>query len=360
MEPRLTRAVHGLLLTNLGTPDAPDPASVRRYLGEFLWDKHVLDINPVGRWLLLHGIILRTRPKKSAHAYQTIWTEAGSPLMTHSKALTSAVAAALGPEWKVALGMRYGSPSLEAGLDALLGDASVRVTDVTVLPLYPQYATSSTLSTLERVRELVQARRSKGALAADVKVHEVQDFFADRGFVEAQAELAREALAGFGADKVMMSFHGLPERHLTRLDPKCGTSEAHCLVKADCCAAVDARNALCYRAQAHETARQLAASLQIPSDRYEVAFQSRLGRIPWIRPYTDERMAELPKQGVKRLAVLCPSFTADCLETLEEIHIRAKDDFLAAGGEAFLAIPCVNSHPRWVQAVADLARGAAG
>ncbi len=349
--------MNGLLLTNLGTPDAPRVPEVRRYLAEFLWDRHVLDINPVGRWLLLHGIILRTRPAKSAHAYAQVWTPEGSPLMVESKSLTAAVQAHMGPdsgpdsgeEWNVALGMRYGNPSLAAGLDAVLSKPIERLV---VLPLYPQYATSSTYSTLERVRDLVAARNLK------IPVMAVRDFYEAPGFIDAQAEVARERLATFAPDMVLMSFHGLPERHLTNLDPARGTPEAHCLANKSCCDAVDARNALCYRAQAFATARALAASLGLAKDAYRVSFQSRLGRTPWIQPFTDELLVELAKSGIKRLAVMVPSFTADCLETLEEIGIRARADFKAAGGDELLAVPCVNSHPSWVRAVADLARGA--
>ncbi len=330
---------HGLLLTNLGTPDDPQTPAVRRYLAEFLWDRHVLDINPVGRWLLLHGIILRTRPSKSAHAYQKVWTDRGSPLMFHSQDLTAAVQAALGPEWKVSLGMRYGNPSLEAGLAELSG-----VESITVLPLYPQYASASTYSTLERLDELLAKHSPRPTLKV------VRDFYADPGFIDAQAAVAKDALAAFKPDRILYSFHGIPERHLTNIHPDV------CKF-ATCCDAVTAKNALCYRAQAFATARALATSLNDPHPPL-VAFQSRLGKIPWIRPYTDEVLTTLPKQGIKRLAILCPSFTADCLETLEEIGLRAKEDFIAAGGEDLIAIPCVNSHPRWVEAVVDLARTA--
>lgn len=341
--------MNGLLLTNLGTPDAPEVPEVRRYLAEFLWDRHVIDINPVGRWLLLHGIILRARPKKSAHAYRQIWTDAGSPLLVYSRALAAAVQDELGADWNVQLGMRYGRPSLADALDAVLARPIERLV---VLPLYPQYATSSTYSTLERVRDLVAKRGLK------IPVVHVRDFYQDAGFIEAQATVAREHLASFAPDMVLMSFHGLPERHLTRLDPARGTDQAHCLARPDCCDAVDARNALCYRAQSFATARALAKALGLPADGYRVSFQSRLGRTPWIRPFTDELVPELARAGKRRLAVLVPSFTADCLETLEEIGLRARADFKAAGGEDLLQVPCVNAHPSWVSAVGALARSA--
>ena len=336
-------AAHGLLLTNLGTPDGPDTPAVRRYLAEFLWDKHVLDMNPVGRWLLLHGIILRVRPKKSAHAYGKVWTDRGSPLLFHTRDLAAAVAPLMGPDWRVAIAMRYGRPSLADGLDALLSDGPLDT--LTVLPLYPQYASSTTLSTCERLDQLLETR---GGPKPELRV--VRDFFTDPGFIDAQAEVARPLLAEFRPDKILYSFHGLPERHLTRIHPETCRFDA-------CCDAVTAKNALCYRAQSFATARALAKTLG-DGENPLVSFQSRLGRIPWIRPYTDELLTQLPAQGVKRLAVLCPSFTADCLETLEEIGLRARESFIAAGGEDLLAIPCVNSHPSWARAVADLARAA--
>jgi len=338
--------LNGLLLSNLGTPDAPETPAVRRYLAEFLWDRQVIDINPALRWLLLHGIILRTRPKRSAHAYQQIWTPAGSPLLVHSQALTTAVSAHLGPDWNVQLGMRYGQPSLGDGLDAVLATPIDRLV---VLPLYPQYASSSTFSTLDFVRKLVRKR------GLSIPILQVQDFFQDPGFIAAQVAVAQAELAAFSPDMVLISFHGLPERHLKRLDPAAGTPEAHCLARPDCCARVDGRNARCYRAQAYATAKALARALHLDDDGFRVGFQSRLGRTPWIRPYTDELVTELARAGKKRLAILVPSFTADCLETLEEIGIRARADFKAAGGEELLRVSCVNSHPRWVTAVADLA-----
>ncbi len=335
---------HGLLLTNLGTPDSPEVPAVRRYLAEFLWDKHVIDMNPVGRWLLLHGIILRFRPKKSAHAYAKVWTPDGSPLLVHSQHLTREVATSLGADWKVSLGMRYGRPSVEDGLRELLSEP---LASLTILPLYPQYATSTTYSTFERIEELLPKLTPT---PPPLKV--VRDFFSDPGFCNAQAEVARPMLESFKPDRVLFSFHGLPERHLTRIHPEACRFDG-------CCDAVTARNALCYRAQSFATARTIAANLSLPdAQRPLVSFQSRLGRIPWIRPYTEDLLASLPKEGVKRLAVLCPSFTADCLETIEEIGLRAKETFLENGGEDLLAIPCVNAHPSWVSAVSDLARNA--
>lgn len=342
--------MNGLLLVNLGTPDAPTTRAVRRYLREFLWDRRVLDINPVGRAALLYGIILPFRPKKSAAAYRAIWGRGvapeTSPLLHWGRALSAAVSAELGDGWKVALGMRYGSPSIASALDELLAHDLDRLV---VVPLYPQYASSSTGSTLEKVLELVKGRPVVPPLSL------IRDFHADPGFIGAVTDVARPELDAFRPDHVLISFHGVPERHVRATDP----TGAHCLATPTCCDAPCPANAACYRAQSFATARAIAARLGLPDGGWSVAFQSRLGRVPWIRPYTDEVLVELAKAGTRRLAVLTPSFVADCLETLEEIGIRAEEDFKAAGGEALHAVPCVNAHPSWAGALADLVRGAA-
>jgi ferrochelatase len=343
--------MNGLLLVNLGTPDAPTPKAVRRYLREFLSDPRVLDINPVGRALLLHGVILRTRPKKSAHAYQSIWgrgvEEGVSPLLAWSRRLTAAVAANLGDTWRVALGMRYGNPSLASALDEL---QRYPLKKLIICPLYPQYASSSTGSSLERVMALVKD------LPVVPPVTVVRDFFDDPGFIDSVAEVTREELATFTPDHILFSFHGLPERHVKATDP----TGAHCLATPDCCARMCPANHACYRAQSHETARRVAERLGLVEGAWSIAFQSRLGRTPWIRPYTDEVLVELAKQGVRRLMVVTPSFVSDCLETLEEIGIRADEDFRQAGGSDFRAVPCVNAHPRWVKALSRLVLDTAG
>jgi ferrochelatase len=335
----------GLLLVNLGTPDAPTTPAVRRYLAEFLSDPRVIDINPVGRWLLLHAIILRTRPKKSAEAYRKVWTERGSPLLFHSQDLAQNVAERLGPGWHVELGMRYGSPSLP---DALARLEAAAVERIVVFPLYPQYASSSTGSTLERLYALAAERPVVPALGV------VGDCYDAPGFLDAVTAVANDELAGFGADHVLFSFHGLPERQVKATD----FGDERCLSSATCCDAMTPDNRSCYRAQSFATARGLAARMGLAADGWTVGFQSRLGRTPWIKPYTDELLITLAQRGVRRLAVLCPSFVADCLETLEEIGMRARESFIGAGGEDLLAIPCVNSHPLWVDLVADLARRA--
>lgn len=339
--------MRGLLLLNLGTPDAPETGPVRRYLAEFLSDPRVLDMHPVGRWLLLHGIILRTRPARSAHAYKAIWTPEGSPLMVHSVALTRAVQARLGAGWVVELGMRYGNPSIPSALARLRARGA---TSLMVLPLYPQAAASTTGSSLARVYEVLNAGWDVPPVRALGVFHD------DAGFLEAQAEVARPVLAAARADHVLFSFHGLPVRHLKKSDP---TGGAHCTMGA-CCDALSGASRGCYRAQSMATARALAQRLGLRPDGFSVTFQSRLGAGEWVRPYTDEVLPELAKKGVRRLAVLCPAFVSDCLETLEEIGMRGREQFKACGGEELTLVPCVNAHPRFVEAVAGMAERAAG
>ncbi len=331
----------GLLLVNLGTPDEPETGAVRRYLREFLSDPRVLDINPVGRALLLYGVILPFRPAKSAEAYKKVWGPRGSPLLMHSRALAGAVQEKLAGKYEVELGMRYGNPSLKSALGKLQAKG---VTQLTVLPLYPQYASSSTGSSLEEVFKQVGA--AWNVLPVDV----VPAFYDDAGFLEAFAEQARPVLSEVRAEHVVMSFHGLPERQVKKSDP---TGE-HCLAAASCCDRIVEANRHCYRAQCYATARGLAERLGLSADRYTVTFQSRLGRTPWIRPYTDVVLPELAKKGVKRVAVICPAFVADCLETLEEVGMRESENFRQAGGEALALVPSLNATPRWVDAVVKL------
>lgn len=331
----------GLLLINLGTPDEPTPGAVRRYLREFLGDPRVLDIGPVGRALLLNLIILPTRPAKSAAAYASIWDpKRGSPLMYHSRDLAAGVAAQLGADWHVELAMRYGSPSLPAALDAF---AKSNVERIVVLPLFPQYASSSTGTAQARVMELAGERWNVPALDF------VPAFFNDPGFLDAFAAVARPRLAEFQPDHLLFSFHGLPVRQIVKTD---GTGKV-CFQSENCCDRLDNPN--CYRAQSFATARALAQRLELPATRYTICFQSRLGRTPWIEPHTDVVIDDLAKAGHKKLAVMCPAFVADCLETVEEIAIRGREQWKAAGGDELLLIPSLNATQPWVDAVCAIA-----
>lgn len=331
----------GLLLINLGTPDEPTTPAVRRYLREFLSDPRVIDINAVSRQLLLNLVILPFRPAKSAAAYQTIWDEKrGSPLLYHSQDLVQQVAAKLGDSWRVELAMRYGNPSIPNGLTALQRAACDRIV---VLPLFPQYASSSTGTAVARVMELAGEQWTVPPLAF------VPAFYDDPGFLSAFEAVARPALAEAKADHVLFSFHGLPERQITKTD----TTGSTCTF-GECCEKL--ANKDCYRAQCFFTARNLAERLGLKKEDYTICFQSRLGRTPWIQPFTDVMLDELAKKGKKRLAVLCPAFVADCLETVEEIGVRAVEQFKKAGGEEVVLVPSLNSSPAWVDAVVGLAK----
>ncbi|MEQ8768549.1 MAG: ferrochelatase [Planctomycetota bacterium] len=332
----------GVLLINLGTPDAPRTAEVRRYLGEFLSDPRVIDIPAAARAALLGLVILPFRSPKSALAYGKIWTDEGSPLLVAGKKLLGAVRGKL-PELEIALGMRYGNPSLRSTLRELHEKGCERIV---VFPLYPQYASSSTGSTLEVVyREAAKLWNTPFLLT-------VPPFYDDPGFIEAFGQVAEPVLAELKPDRVLLSYHGLPERHVK----KCDASGAHCLVKNDCCVVIEDVNRFCYRAQCEATSRALQQRLRLEDDRVFISFQSRLGRTPWLQPFTDLVLPEWAKEGVKRVAVICPAFVADCLETLEEIGMRAREDFRKHGGEELRLVPSLNAEPAWVDAVCDLIR----
>jgi ferrochelatase len=336
-------APQGVLLINLGTPDAPETGAVRRYLREFLSDPRVLDIGPVGRAALLYGVILPFRPQKSAEAYRKIWMKEGSPLLVYGNSLRDRLQDALGPGWVVELGMRYQSPSLRTAIEKLRAQG---VREVSVVPLYPQYASSSTGSSLEEMYKLVGE-------AWNVEALRVLPPFWDRpAFLDAFADVGRPVLAEARPDHVLFSFHGLPERQVKKSDP----TGAHCLASAECCDVQVPANRWCYRMQCFFTARALAQRLGLEEGKWTVTFQSRLGRTPWVRPYTDIVIPELAGKGVKRLAVFCPAFVADCLETLEEIGIRAKNQFLSCGGEALTLVPSLNAHPSWVRGLTKMLR----
>ena len=336
---------YGVILCNIGTPDAPTPGPVRRYLREFLSDPRVIDINPIGRWLLLNLIILPTRPRKSAEAYSEIWTEDGSPLLIHANALAAGISERL-PNAEVRVGMRYGNPSIISVLEHFRQSG---IDNLVVFPLFPQYASGSTGTALELIY------REAGKRWNTPHISVVPPFFGDPAFINPFVEIGRESLADFDADHTLFSFHGLPERHMRKSDD----TGAHCLVVENCCATLCEANRNCYSAQCYVTADAMARGLGLEKEQYTVAFQSRLGRTPWLQPYTDAVLPQLVEAGVKRLAVFCPAFVADCLETLEEIGMRAEEDFREAGGEALRLVPCPNSHPSWVEGAAHLVARAA-
>ena len=337
-------AVTGVLLLNLGTPDSPKTRDVRRYLREFLSDPRVLDMHPWLRTILLYGVILPSRPRRSVAAYRKIWSQEGSPLLAAGRALREAVAETLGPDFEVALGMRYGSPSIAEAVAQL---AARGVGRIVALPLFPQYADASTGSALARLFE------ATGELGVDAEIRTIGAFYQDPRFVEAWRAVAAEPLAEVRADHVVLSYHGLPEHHVRRADP------SSCLEREGCCAIAGAAARGCYRAQCFATSRALVDALGLDPEKTSTSFQSRLGRRPWIRPHTDEHLVELADRGVKRLAILCPAFAADCLETLEEAAIGFRERWLELGGEVCWVSPCPNAHPAWVAGVASMVREAA-
>ncbi|MGH0035158.1 MAG: ferrochelatase [Myxococcota bacterium] len=337
----------GVLLVNLGTPDSPSPRDVRRYLREFLSDPRVIDLPAVARFLLLELVILPFRPRRSAEAYRAIWTEEGSPLLVHGQALGDAVASLLGDGFRVELAMRYGRPSIAQAMSRLRESGA---TSIVALPLFPQYSAAASGSARARILE-------EAARHWDVpSIHVLGDWYAEPEFGAVWSEVAGPALSGFQADHVLFSYHGLPERQVRKSD----RSGRTCLASDDCCARIGPHNAGCYRAQCFATTRILVDALGLDPARTTTSFQSRLGRDPWIAPYTDHVLGELARSGVKRLAVLSPAFAADCLETLEELGLRGREQWLAEGGEELLLVPCPNAHPAFARAVAGWIRRAAG
>lgn len=334
-------ARRGILLANLGSPDHYDRASVKRYLNQFLMDPYVIDLPwPLRR--LVVSIILRTRPGQSAEAYRSIWRAdpPQSPLIHHSQEIADALQERTG--MPVELGMRYGLPSLETSMQRL--KERVEPSEVLLIPLYPQHADSTCTTVVEAAHRALKRTWPSQETNSPPVMRVAKPFFDEPRFVAAMRQHLLAHLPP-DTDHVLFSFHGLPERHLTKADPTGG----HCLARPDCCEVPSPAHATCYRHQCFVTARALADAITAPSS---VSFQSRLGRLPWLRPYTDEVLPELAVRGVRRLAVFCPAFVADNLETLEEIGIRGRETFLDAGGETLTLVPCLNDSPGFVDAMA--------
>jgi ferrochelatase len=335
----------GLLLINLGTPESPRPADVRTYLREFLSDPRVFDMPAWKRWLILNLFILPTRPKASGEAYEKIWTDRGSPLLFHSQDLTAKVQERLGDDVVVDLAMRYGKPSIR---EALMRFHDRGISRIVVFPLYPQYSSAATGSSIEKVFEVASELWNVPSLQV------IPPFYEHPAYLDACVERVRPVLEGANAERVFFSFHGLPERQVRKSD----RTGAHCLCRDDCCDRIVDANAECYRAQCYATARALADRLQLTEEQRVICFQSRLGRDPWIRPFTDQLVAEAAKDGVKKAVILSPAFVADCLETIEELGIRAVEDFRANGGEELHLVPAPNASDTWADAVVTIAREA--
>ena len=325
----------GYLLINLGTPDSPEVKDVRNYLGEFLMDPHVLDVPWALRALIVNAFILPFRPKDSAEAYSKIWTIEGSPLLVKSQALADKLHERLGAP--VALSMRYGKPAIADGLQVLHDSG---VTQVCIVPLYPHYADSTITTSVNAAMEQMPAN-----MQADV----ITPFYQAPEHTKAWGENIRKHLPKQW-DHLLLSYHGLPERHLTKADP----TDQHCLKQQDCCSVNSVAHKTCYRHQVMVTSQEIARYLDIEEDRHSVSFQSRLGRIPWLTPYTDQVLEQMPSRGIKHVAVACPAFVVDNLETLEEMGMQGEETFLQAGGESFTLIPCINDDDLWVEGLTSL------
>ena len=331
----------GVLLINLGSPDSTETKDVKKYLDEFLMDKRVIDVPYLLRALLVRGIILNTRPKKSAKAYRKIWWDEGSPLIVLSERLQKKVQAKT--KLPVALSMRYGKPSIKTGLEELKKKG---VTDVLLVPLYPQHA----MATTETI--LVLAEQLKEKYFPEMKLSHIPAFYHKKEYIKVLSESIQDHLKGKEWDKILFSYHGIPERHVRKTDvtkKHCNPSDQNFI----CCQTKSPAHEFCYKHQCYETTRQVVEYLGLKESQYFVSFQSRLAGDAWLQPYTDKMIEKYPTEGVKKLAVVTPAFVSDCLETLEEIAMEGKEEFLEAGGDEFYAIPCINDNDDWVDVLVN-------
>jgi protoporphyrin/coproporphyrin ferrochelatase len=331
----------GILLLNLGTPDSPATSDVRKYLREFLMDPEVIDINPISRWMLINLIIAPTRAPKSAKLYEKIWSEKGSPLLYNGLELKKKLQAEMGTDYVVAFGMRYQKPSMAVALSEL---KKAGVEKIIALPLYPQYASSTTTSTIAKIEEVVK----KAGITIPVQI--IKRFHHQPEYIKAAAATAASfTLSEY--DHVVFSFHGIPERQITKADAKLGNGKCNF---GSCCDTIHEGNQFCYRANCIQTARSVANELSIPKEKYTISFQSRLGRTPWLQPFSDQVIELRAKSGDKKLLVFSLSFVADCLETIYEIGTEYDELFREHGGEKVQLVPSLNSNPDWVKAVKEI------
>ena len=331
----------GVLLINLGSPDSTKTKDVRRYLGEFLMDERVIDVPYLLQALLVKGIILNTRPRKSAKAYKKIWWEEGSPLIVLSQRLQEKVQKKT--SFPVALAMRYGNPSIKAGLQELYDKG---VTDVLMVPLYPQFAMATTETILVLAHELQEKYFPEMVLT------HIPAFYNKGEYIKVLGDSIKAYLSGKDWKKIMFSYHGVPERHIRKSDitkSHCNPSDQH----FKCCQSSSPAHEFCYKHQCYETTRQVVDYLGLKEDQYVTTFQSRLGRDPWLQPYTDKTIEKFAEEGIDQLAVVTPAFVSDCLETLEEIGMEGKEEFIEAGGTDFYAVPCINDNDDWVDVLVN-------
>jgi len=338
-ETAVTEPKIGIVLINLGTPKDPTKASIRKFLREFLSDPRVIDIPGLIRFFLVNFLIIPFRTKKVTRAYRSIWTEAGSPLRTYSNECVDKVKDILGDNYKITVAMRYGEPSIKSAVKQLM---HAKVEHIKFVPLFPQYASATNGSVIAACSAIMTK------LEAITSFEFTPAFYQNSAFINSWAQVIKSYLKP--EMHLLLSFHGLPERQLHRLE------QTLCCDMIKECPEISDRNKNCYRAQCYATARLIAKHMNLPSDRFSVSFQSRLGRIPWIKPYTDEYLVELREKGIKHLAIVCPSFVSDCLETLEEIKLETQEEWLELGGETFVAIPCLNADDTWCATLAELVR----
>lgn len=324
----------GVLLVNLGTPDSPSRKDVYKYLKQFLLDPRVIDISWLSRQILVRGIIAPFRSKDSAKLYQRLWTEEGSPLKFHGERLANEIQSRLKDTHEVVLAMRYQSPSIEKGLNHFKEN---HINDILILPLFPQYASASTGSVYEEVMRII----SKWQTVPNLKM--INSFHDEPEMIKVFASNAKKMNLD-QYDHFVFSFHGLPIRQLQKAD-NCN----HCYKKEDCCSVFEQHNSMCYSAQCHDTARKIAAELGLQKNDFSISFQSRLGRDPWTKPYTQETLANLVEEQKKRVLVFSPAFVADCLETTVEIAYEYREEFIEAGGDQLDLVPSLNEDPKWVE-----------
>lgn len=328
----------GVLLINLGTPDSPTPQSVRRYLAEFLWDKRIIDIFWLLRLFLLYCIILPIRSKRSAKLYQKIWTTKGSPLLVFAEQCKLKLAHALGEDYHVHIAMRYGNPSIASGIDYLLKQ---NIDHLIIVPLFPQYAAGTTGSVIEKVSTHLNTKWHIPTYSF------TRPFFNHPLFIKGLQNRILQNQKEFKPDFILFSYHGLPVRHLKKTADT--YNNKYCLKSKICCNKYCSDNHFCYRAQCFETTRLVAEACNLESHQFATAFQSRFGKDTWTTPDTKKILSLLKEQGVQRLSVICPSFVADCLETLEEINIQLRADWFSLGGSDFSLIPALNSDEIWIE-----------
>lgn len=324
----------GALLINLGSPNSTSVKDVRNYLDEFLMDEFVIDKPYLFRALLVKGIILNTRPKKSAAAYKKIWWDEGSPLIVLSERLHKKVKKKV--DIPVELAMRYGKPSIKSGIQKLVDQG---VKEIYLVPLYPQFAMASTETILVLANKLVKKH------FPEVTLSDLPAFYNKPDYIDVLSKSIQKSLDTAKPDHLLFSYHGLPERHIKKSD----ITKSHCTLDGSCCKTQSPAHEFCYRHQCYETTRLVAEKLNLEEKNYSISFQSRLGRDPWIKPYTDIMIDDFAKNGMKKLAVVTPAFVSDCLETLEEIGMEAKASFIKLGGEEFTAIPCLNEDENWIK-----------